>query len=119
MTVPDRHSRFLRRTRRALRGSVAACLFVGLSSCSAPGVIFTRITEPLDLDFDETPIHPSEGQANIKHLQYNQVQVQWDSNAIGDIAKQAGFQKIYYADLETLSVLGLWNQYTVHVYGSN
>ena len=33
------------------------------------------------------------------------------------IAKENGIETIYYADLETLSILGIWNQYTVHVYG--
>ena len=45
------------------------------------------------------------------------VRVIWDENSIGSIAKQAGFSELYYADLETFSVLGIWTQYRVHVYG--
>jgi len=45
------------------------------------------------------------------------VDVLSDSNAIGDIAKQNGIETVYFADLETMSILIIWNQYTVHVYG--
>jgi hypothetical protein len=37
--------------------------------------------------------------------------------AIGDVAKKAGMKEICFAELETLSVLRIWSQYTVHVYG--
>jgi hypothetical protein len=41
----------------------------------------------------------------------------WDSKAIGDAAKKAGLTEIYYADLHTLRVLGIWQKQTVQVYG--
>ena len=41
----------------------------------------------------------------------------WDSNGIGDIARKNGLEAIYFADLETFSILGIWSQYRVHVYG--
>ena len=41
----------------------------------------------------------------------------WDSAAIGDIAKKNGMTELYFADVETFSILHIWNQYTVHVYG--
>ena len=64
----------------------------------------------------QTPVNGNNGQGDIKHISYY-VDVMWDSNAIGDIAKKHGIETIYYADIETLSVLTIWNQYTVHVYG--
>jgi len=46
------------------------------------------------------------------------VDIVWDSNAIGDIARAQGIDEIYYADMETLSVVfGIWSQRTVHIYG--
>lgn len=30
---------------------------------------------------------------------------------------KVGIETVHYADLETLSVLGVWNQRWVHVYG--
>ena len=40
------------------------------------------------------------------------------SKHFGEIAKEHGFETVYYADLETLSVLGVWTQQYVHVYGT-
>jgi hypothetical protein len=50
-------------------------------------------------------------------LIYPPLSAAWDDAAIGDIAKKNGIQELYFADLETLRVLGIWNQYWVHVYG--
>ncbi len=54
----------------------------------------------------------------MKELRYNSyLRVIWDVNSIGALAKQEGLGELYYADLETFSVLGIWTQYRVHVYG--
>ena len=83
-----------------------------LTSC-----IYQRITQPLDLNFTETPVFQRSNQSDIKHFKYLLVDFQWDSNAIGQIAKQHGLSEIYYADLETLSILRVWNRYSVQIYG--
>ncbi|MBU1052381.1 MAG: hypothetical protein KKC46_00950 [Proteobacteria bacterium] len=81
------------------------------------GYVYTHITTPLDINADKTPIGPAESKkGDIKHIHYR-VDIKWDSNAIGDIAKQSGLNEVYFADIETLSILSLWSQYTVHVYG--
>jgi len=83
------------------------------------GLIYTHVTTPLDLDLNNTPVFTGRQQAgkgDTKTIRYY-VQIDWDSNAIGDIAKKAGLTEVHYADLETLSVLGIWTQKTVHVYG--
>ncbi len=84
--------------------------------------LFEHTTIPLDINCSETQrglANSAEG--NIKHLHfhYNNVDIDflWDSNAIGDIAKRNKLEKIYFADMEILSILGIWKQYTVHVYG--
>ena len=86
-----------------------------LSGCST-GLLYTHTTRPLDLHLDRTRVIETGHQGDVKHIQY-QVSVTWDSNAIGDIAKKNGLEMVYYADLEILSVLGLWSRFTVHVYG--
>ena len=84
------------------------------------GLIYTHATFPLTTHFDRTPVADgSHAKGDVKELRYNAyLRVLWDENSIGSIAKQAGFTQIYYADLETFSVLGIWTQYRVHVYGS-
>jgi len=66
----------------------------------------------------ETPSELNHAQGNIKHFQYQYyVDVRWGSNSIGEIAKENGFERVYFADMEKFSILGIWNKYTVHIYG--
>ena len=90
--------------------------FILLVGCTPYGILFTHTKKPLDTNMSQTPIIDNSGQNDIKHIRFY-VDVMWDSNAVGDIAKKYGIKEIYYADIETFSVLGIWNQYTVHVYG--
>jgi uncharacterized membrane protein len=86
-----------------------------ISGC-AKGLIYSHTVRPLDINHHQTPVIQKSKQGNIKHIQYY-VSVTWDSNAIGDIATENGLETVYYADLEVLSVLGVWRQFIVHVYG--
>lgn len=103
---------------RALVASAASVLaLAALASGCTTGRIYTHITEPLDVDFDATPVQPREARGDVKRVRYQFVDVQWDSNAIGDIAREHGFEEVYYADLETLSLFGIWTQRIVHIFG--
>ncbi len=96
----------------------AVALAVVLSGCTA-GIIYTHTMQPLTLDLHSTRIVPTSGEGDIKHLVliYPPLSAAWDDAAIGDIAKKNGIKELYFADLETLRVLWIWNQYWVHVYG--
>ena len=83
----------------------------------AIGFVYTHTISPLDLDLNETKKGSQHGSGDIKHFSYTYITFMWDSNAIYDIAKSEGMETIYYADLETLRILGLWRQYKVHIYG--
>ena len=84
----------------------------------AIGIIYTHTTKPLDVNMNQTPVGILESKSDVKHVSINAyLQFMWDSNTIYDIAKEGGIDTVYYADLETFSVLGIWNQYTVHIYG--
>lgn len=94
------------------------CLAPLVSGCNGPqGLIYTHKVEPLSTDFHETPVVADDAAGDVKEIQYY-VRVLWSSNGIGAIAKENGFSKVNYADLETLSVLGIWVQQWVHVYGT-
>jgi hypothetical protein len=102
--------------RRAVLPPAAALLLL-LNGC-VTGLIYTHVVEPLDLNARETSIVPESQAGDIKQMQYSIVDVRWDSNAIGDIAKREGIETVYFADMETFSlVLGIWRQRTVHIYG--
>ena len=101
----------------ALATSVPGCV---------PGRIYTHIHGPLSTNFNRTPVFSGDQkgrESDVKHLSIPlfkidvSVDLMWNSNAIGDIARNQGIEEVYYADLERLSILGIWNQYTVHVYG--
>ena len=96
--------------------TAAALALVLLSGCGV-GIIYTHTVEPLTHKTRPTTIVQDEKQGQVKHIQFSYLSVAWDSNAIGDIARKNGINTLYYADLETLSVLTIWRQYTVHVYG--
>lgn len=77
---------------------------------------------PLSTNFDNTPVSKTKPEkSDVKHFfwPYPRVDLQWSHNAIGQIAKERGINRVYYADLESLSVLWIWNQYWVHVYGDS
>lgn len=80
------------------------------------GCIYSHTVAPLMTDFAETPAGNGGGSGDIKTVTFY-VSVEWDKNGIGTIAKKHGIEEIYYADIETISVLGYWTQKRVHVYG--
>jgi hypothetical protein len=86
------------------------------------GCLYTHTREPLTVDMHRTPVTSVEKEGSVKLISFppiigNYRLIAWGSAAIGDVAKKEGMQEIYYADLEVFSVLRIWNEYTVHVYG--
>jgi hypothetical protein len=107
-------------TRRRLARSLLPCLLAaGLSGC---GLIYTHVTKPLGTDFTAQQIETFDGvslhgRSSSKHLSGASLQVEWGNRGIGQLAKELGLHKIYFADIETLSILGLWRQRWIHIYG--
>jgi hypothetical protein len=97
---------------------LALAATVLVSGCGA-GIIYTHTWQPLTLDTHNTKIVSTSGEGDIKHVMlfYRQLSAAWDDASIGDIAKKKGLNELYFADLEYFSILHVWNQYTVHVYG--
>ena len=94
-----------------------ACLASALSGCAPLGLVYSHTFEPLSTNFNETPVVSEHAAGDVRQFNFY-VRVLWHGNAIGEIAKQHGFDEVYYADLETLRVLGIWTQQWAHVYGS-
>jgi hypothetical protein len=83
------------------------------------GLLYTHTTKPLTTDYQQTPAGSGLNTAHgdTKHINIH-LQVKWDSNGIGEIAKSNDIREVYYADIETISVLfGIWQQQYVHIYG--
>jgi len=91
------------------------------------GAIFTHVTVPLDVDLDATPAHEDRFTHGFddswKTLVIpligigGRVQFDWGDMSIATAIEEADLETVHYADLETLSILGLWTQRWVHVYG--
>jgi hypothetical protein len=97
----------------------AAVLFMVLL---LPGCIYVHTLQPLTMNMDRTPVSQAEKQGvarviSFPHYPGKTDLVAWGNVAIGQVAKEQGMQEVYFADLEIFSVLRIWNEYTVHVYG--
>lgn len=112
----ESHSVVMRTVMRSVVGLVfvTACA-VATVGC-ARGFIYNHTTVPLVTDFKKTPAGERSERNDVKSFRYY-VRVDWDENAIGAVAKEHGLEEIYYADIETLSVLRIWTQRWVHVVG--
>jgi len=80
------------------------------------------IVEPYTTDLHNTPITDIQGSGTIFHIEepisgYN-LYFEFNTNAIGDIAKKHGITKVYFADIEIFEVLGgIWKHQRLHIYG--
>ena len=110
-----------------LASSVLAVLLSGCGSLGnlytfkGIGVLYTHKVEPLTHHY--TPIQVAQADQNSSgdttELQFRYVSVLWGKNAIGEVAKKAGFQTISYADIERRSILfGIWSRNIVRIYGT-
>ena len=96
---------------------LASLAALGFAGCAPTGFIYTETVRPLDTDLQETEFSDQTRKEDVRTLQYWFVRVKWKGNGIGEIAKAKGFTRVYYADLETLSVLLVWTQHWVRIYG--
>lgn len=107
--------------------ALAACIFSIsslISGCGMlpRGLLYTDITEPLCVDARGTPLGRSSAVGNSKRIKIPTTQVdlsaEWDSRAIGDIAKRHNLSVVYSCDARRRSyVFGIWQSDEVIVYG--
>jgi len=111
MFVQKRHS-------FACLAALAALLSVGCGAVVSNGhavlvgVVYTRVKYPLTSDLDRTPTAEAAGSGKVIRIKepvsgYG-IYAEFNSNAIGEIARSNGLKTLYYADIERLSILGIW-----------
>lgn len=72
------------------------------------GALYYDVVLPLDTDMDAAAYGAMASQLEAKTIQSPigpRIQVDWDSNAIGDVMRSNGIVKGHYADEERLSIL--------------
>jgi hypothetical protein len=84
------------------------------------GLLYTHTVRPLTRHREPVAVAPAgTATGNMKQIQFRQITIVWDDNAIGEIAKRGGIGTIHYADLEThMYLFNLWTRHTVIVYGT-
>jgi len=101
---------------------LAGCLTFGrMGSGVLKGYVFKSIRLPYTMNLDNTPSTIFQSNGKILKIKapfsgYN-FYAEFNSNAIGDIAKKHGLNKVYFADLEIFSILGIFKYEEVHIYG--
>ncbi len=98
------------------------CIAVGIVTVTLllSGCLYVHTFQPLTQDMHRTLVSAYEKTGTIRLITWplsNAPLVAWGSAAIGEVAKEQGMQEVYFADLEIFSVMRIWNEYTVHVYG--
>lgn len=93
-----------------------------LALCGCGGRLYTDITKPYTRNFNATPVGSKEfvvENHKVKAPMGNgQISGEWDTGVIVKAAKEAGIEKIYYADKRTLSVFfGVYRRETLILYG--
>jgi len=100
---------------RLLAGLLFLAFFfsAGCGYKALTGIAYKNLTLPLTKNMDATPceiiLHADGSILNVKEpFSGYGVQAKLHSNAIGDIAIKNGMNKIYFADKEIFSILGIW-----------
>ncbi len=113
----------------ALLGSML--LLTGCGMYRAPvmppqGLFISTFKAPLTVNFNDTPvsvdlIHASKKKTHYFHdILFTWLDFAWGEVDVPQIARSAGITKVSYAEYEILSILpiiGLYAEFTVHVYG--
>jgi len=105
----------------ALLGAVACASPVRAPVEPPYGGLFSLYTAPLVTNFDATPVGSKVGINQIFHVElplYARIPLAtFADSSIQAAAEQGGIQRIYYADYQVLSVLGIFVRLTVRVSG--
>lgn len=104
--------------------AIAATLLITLAGCALParGLIYTDTVQPMCQDLRGTTLGSKTANGSSKRIQIPttrlDITAEWDSRAIGDIAKENGITTVYGCDSRIQSVLtGLWRKDSVIIYG--
>jgi hypothetical protein len=109
---------------RLARSLAVAFLFLSCSGCGvvSRGLLYTDTTQPLCVDARGTILGTRVAAGSSKRVEIPTTRIdisaEWDSRAIGDIARAHGITTVYGCDSRRQSLLlGLWRKDEVIIYG--
>jgi hypothetical protein len=96
--------------------------FLGGCGVISRGLLYTDTIQPLCKDARGTTLGSQQASGSSKKIEIPTARVdlaaEWDSRAIGDIAKQHGITTVHGCDTRRQSyVLGIWRKDEVIIYG--
>ena len=99
-----------------------ALLSLATAGCVGQGLLYTRVVDPYSTDFHATSVGGKTCRVNELILREPasgaNVSVSFTLRLIEEAAREAGMTNLYYADIETLSVLqGIYETRTLILYG--
>ena len=108
--------------RLCLYGVLAALMGLATAGCLGRGLLYTRVVRPYSHDFQDTPAGTKTCRVNEHILREPvtraSVSVNFTTRIAEEAARTAGMTNLYYADVETLSILaGLYEKKTLILCG--
>lgn len=101
-----------------------SCVFCSAGVRPPQGILYTNISAPLTLDYDNTPVSGQMVVREQKSTKYihdiilTGFTVAWDDASIRKIAEESGIDKLYYADYEFTAILGMYAEFKVVLHGT-
>jgi hypothetical protein len=99
-------------------------LTLSLTGCGvvSRGLLYTDTIQPLCVDARGTALGTKSASGSSKRLEIPTTRIdltaEWDSRAIGDIAREHGIRTVYGCDSRRQSILlGIWRRDEVIIYG--
>lgn len=81
------------------------------------GLLFTNVTAPLTLNVDDTKTVHREGKAKSYNVDYRGIGLTVGDNSLERALDRGLLRRAAYADYELLRVLGVFERWSVNVYG--
>lgn len=85
-----------------------------------PALIFSMHKAPLQHDFEATPRGSKQGEANTHYIGdplFGLPIFAWGDASVERAKAQGGLDAVHFADYEVFSILGIYREFTVRVYG--
>ena len=97
---------------------LAGALSLATAGCVGQGLLYTRVVEPYSSDFRGTPAGGRTCRVNEhafrEPFSHAGVSVSFTARVVAESACEAGMTNLYYADIETFSILhGLYKKRTL------
>jgi len=105
----------------------AGCQFFGHKTpvIPPPGLIYSDVKAPLTVNYHGTPVGSAASKSGSKKTKYLWIPIPfvplrfgWDEAEVSTIARENGITEIAYADYQIMSILGIYQEFTVQVYGN-